>query len=134
MSLAWRPDLARKPSPASGRAILEAVFGVGSASADLQDGIESLEYWRERSRRLSWYRFRARREARVMAQRWERRVRCALFSQRGVPFETRVSAGMLVVGLRLQRMRSRLKALLVTTAVASIAVLVTLPAIVDRLI
>ena len=97
---------------------------------DLRDGLESLEYWRERSRQLSWYRFRARREARDMAERWERRVRAALFSQRGVPFDARVSAGLLVVRLGLRRMGSRVKALVITAAFAFGAGLVML----DRLL
>src|SRR3954447_17036592 len=41
------------------------------STVDLRDGVESLEYWRKRSRRLSWYRVRARREAKLMTRRWE---------------------------------------------------------------
>ena len=37
-----------------------------------------------------------------MTERWERRVRAALFSQRGVPMATRVSAGLLLARMRLQ--------------------------------
>ena len=72
------------------------------APPDLRDGLESLEYWRERAKRLSWYRVRARREARLMTERWERRVRAALFSQRGVPMGTRIAAGVLLARMRLQ--------------------------------
>jgi hypothetical protein len=75
------------------------------APPDLSDGVESLEYWRDRSKRLSWYRIRARREARLMTERWERRVRAALLSQRGVPVGSRVSAALLLARIRLQRLR-----------------------------
>src|SRR5258705_13832294 len=53
------------------------------APPDLSDGVESLEYWRARSKRLSWYRIRARREAQLMTQRWERRGGGAVPSPRG---------------------------------------------------
>jgi hypothetical protein len=33
------------------------------APPDLDDGVQSLDYWRGRSRRLPWYRWGARREA-----------------------------------------------------------------------
>jgi hypothetical protein len=74
------------------------------APPDLRDGVESLEYWRDRAKRLSWYRIRARREARLMTERWERRVRAALFSQRGVPVGSRVSAALLLARIRWQRL------------------------------
>jgi hypothetical protein len=72
------------------------------APPDLSDGVQSLAYWRERSRRLSWYRIRARREAERMTRRWEQRVRAALVSQRGVPLAVRASAGLLVARTRLR--------------------------------
>src|SRR5438270_496032 len=44
------------------------------APPGLDDGLQSLGYWRERRRRLPWYRRRARREAELMALRWEGRL------------------------------------------------------------
>jgi len=73
------------------------------STVDLRDGVESLEYWRKRSRRLSWYRVRARREAKLMTRRWELRVREALVSQHGVSFGSRVTAGLLLARVRVQR-------------------------------
>jgi hypothetical protein len=70
---------------------------------DLRLGVDSLAYWRERRRRLSWYRVRARREASRMILTWEQRVRGALVSQRGVPIELRVSAGVLLAQTVLRR-------------------------------
>ena len=55
------------------------------APPDLEDGVQSLGYWWGRSRRLPWYRLKARREAARMTARWEQRVRAALIAQRGVP-------------------------------------------------
>ena len=40
----------------------EELLGRLLAPPDLKDGVESLEYWRRRSRQLPWYRIRARRE------------------------------------------------------------------------
>jgi hypothetical protein len=94
------------------------------APPDLQDGMESLEYWRDRSKRLAWYRLRARREAKLMAVRWEQRVRLALLSQRGVPWGARISAGLLLGRMSLQRLRFR-TALVVMGVIA--AALVILP-------
>ena len=87
------------------------------STVDLTEGMESLEYWRNRSRRLSWYRFAARHEAKLMARRWEERLRDAVLSQRGVSFGSRVSAGMLLARISLQRLRFR-TVLLVVTGVA----------------
>ena len=70
---------------------------------DLADGIESLRYWRERRRRLPWYRMSARREATRMTVRWERRLTAALVAQRGVPIADRLNAGLLVAHTRLRR-------------------------------
>ena len=70
---------------------------------ELGDGVEALDFWRQRSQRLPWYRVRARREATRMTLRWERRVRRALVSQRGVPVGTRASAGLLVARIRFRR-------------------------------
>jgi hypothetical protein len=73
------------------------------APPDLHDGVESLAYWHDRRRRLSWHRLRARREAARMIGRWEERVGGALLSQAGVPIATRASAGLLLARIRLLR-------------------------------
>jgi hypothetical protein len=73
----------------------------------LEDGIESLDYWSRRSRRLPWYRIRARREAVRMTVRWEQRVGAALLSRRGVPLDSRILAGALVARTRLARWTRR---------------------------
>ena|SRR3954449_3358543 len=90
-------------------------------TVDLRDGIESLEYWRGRRRRLSWYRFGARREAKLMTRRWEQRVREAMVSQRGVSFAWRIAAGLLLVRVRVQRIPFRTA--LWTLAAVAIAVM-----------
>jgi hypothetical protein len=77
------------------------------AAPDLGDGVESLQYWRDRAQRLPWYKIGARREAKLMTRRWEQRVRAALFSQRGVAFRSRLSAGLLLGQVGLQRVRVR---------------------------
>jgi hypothetical protein len=91
-----------------------------NAPPDLGEGVESLEYWRARAKQLSWYRIRARREARVMTQRWEQRVRAALFSQRGVSIGARVSAALLLGGISVQRLR--LRTFLVAMGVVAVAI------------
>jgi hypothetical protein len=92
------------------------------APPELRDGVESLGYWRERGRRLPWYRVLARREAARMTIRWEQRVRAALVSQRGVPVALRVAAGLLVARIRLRRWsRIALIGLTATIALALIA-------------
>jgi predicted nucleic acid-binding protein len=101
------------------------------STVDLRDGIESLEYWRARSRRLSWYRFGARREAKLMTRRWEQRVREALLSQRGVPFGSRVAAGLLLARIRLRRIPFR--AALLGLAAVAIA-LMSLPVLLTVLV
>jgi hypothetical protein len=98
------------------------------STVDLRDGVESLEYWRNRSRRLSWYRVLARREAKLMTRRWEQRVREALLSQRGVSFGSRVNAGLLLARVRVQRFPFRAVAWVMAglaIAVFSIPVLLT---------
>ena len=50
---------------------------------------------------------RARREAAEMTLRWERRVRNALVSQRGVGVDIRLAAGLLVARTRLRRWSRR---------------------------
>lgn len=87
------------------------------APPDLNDGMQSLSFWRERRQRLAWYRLSARREATRMILRWEQRVRDAVLSQRGVPIAIRTSAGLLVARSRLRRW-SRRVAIAVTAAVA----------------
>jgi hypothetical protein len=57
-----------------------------------------------------------------MTLRWERRVRAALVSQRGVPVALRMSAGLLVARIRLRRWsRIALIGLTATFALALIA-------------
>jgi hypothetical protein len=92
------------------------------SAPDLADGIESLAYWHDRRRRLSWYRIRARREAARMVLRWEDRVRDAMFSQPAVPINARLSAGLLLARTHLRRWRRR--AALGLTAIAGGTVLV----------
>ena len=90
---------------------------------DLSEGLESLDYWRARRERLTWYRLGARREARLMTERWERRVRAAFFSQRGVSLRVRVSAGLMLLGMGIRRRRPRVLVRLVGIAVLAIVVL-----------
>ena len=77
------------------------------APPDLDDGVESLNYWHRRSRRLSWWRIRARREAVRMTILWEQRVGAALVSQRWTPLEVRSSAAVLVARTRVARWTRR---------------------------
>jgi hypothetical protein len=93
------------------------------AAPDLSEGIESLSYWRERRRGLSWYRVRARREAAQMIIRWERRVRQATLSQPSVPIAIRISGGLLVARTRFGRWGRR-----TAIGVTAIAVLTLLAA------
>jgi hypothetical protein len=98
------------------------------ASADLDDGVQSLDYWRRRSRRLPWYRCGARREAVRMVVCWERRVGAALVSQPRVPLEARLAAGVLLARTRLARWtrRAGIALFAVTTMVV---VLVAIPVV-----
>jgi hypothetical protein len=98
------------------------------APPDLDDGVQSLEYWRRRSRRLPWYRWGARREAMRMTVVWEHRVGEALVSQRRAPLEARLGAGVLVARARLARWTRR-AGLAVFAAVTTVAVLVAVPAV-----
>jgi hypothetical protein len=77
------------------------------APPELDDGVESLDYWHRRGRSLPWYRVRARREALRMTTLWERRVGAAVLSQRDASLEARVSAGALVARNRLGRWTRR---------------------------
>jgi hypothetical protein len=91
------------------------------APPDLGEGVEALAYWRERRRRLSWYRVGARREAAQMIRRWEERVRGALLSQPGVPMNVRLAAGLLVAQVQLRRWSRRI--LIGVTAVISVTLM-----------
>jgi len=102
----------------------EQLLGRLLAPPDLHDGVESLSYWSRRSRRLPWYRMRARREAVQMTVRWEQRVRAALVAQHRAPLEARVSAGALVVRTRLARWTRRV-GIAVLAAVTGVVALVT---------
>lgn len=99
------------------------------APPDLEDGVQSLEYWGGRSRRLPWYRLSARREAARMTARWEQRVRAALIAQRGVPAAIRLSAGLVVAQTRLGRWTRRARLVALTTVAVVVGGLVTLVAI-----
>jgi hypothetical protein len=85
----------------------EQLLGRLLGPPDLDDGVESLDYWHRRCRRLSWWRIRARREAARMTIRWEQRVRAALVSQHWTPLEARTSAAVLVARTRLARWTRR---------------------------
>jgi hypothetical protein len=98
------------------------------APPDLDDGVQSLDYWRRRSRRLPWYRWGARREAVRMIVRWEHRVGQALVSQRRARLEVRLAAGVLVARTRLARW-SRRAGIVVFVAVTTVVVLVAVPAV-----
>ncbi len=98
------------------------------APPDLDDGIQSLGYWRERSRRLPWYQLSARREAASMTVRWEQRVGAALLAQRGAPAAVRLSAGLLVARTRLWRWGRRARMAVVAAAAVALT-LVAIPAV-----
>jgi hypothetical protein len=85
----------------------EQLLGELLAPPDLDDGVESLNYWHRRCRRLSWWRIRARREAVRMTILWEQRVGAALVSQRWTPLEVRSSAAVLVARTRVARWTRR---------------------------
>ncbi len=98
------------------------------APPDLDDGVQSLEYWRRRSRQLPWYRVRARREAVRMTVRWEQRVGAALVSQHRAPLEARLAAGAVVARTRLARWTRR-AGIVVMATVTTVVVLVAVPAL-----
>jgi len=77
------------------------------APPDLEDGVESLDYWHRRRRRLPWYRIRARREAERMTVRWEQRVGAALVSEHRASLEARFRAGVLIARTRMARWTRR---------------------------
>jgi hypothetical protein len=101
----------------------EQLLGRLLAPPNLHDGIESLDFWSRRSRRLPWYRIRARREAVQMTVLWEQRVGAALLSQRRASLEARVVAGALVARTRMTRWtrRAGMAVLLVVTGVIVLA-------------
>jgi hypothetical protein len=107
----------------------EQLLGRLLAPPDLDDGVESLDYWSWRSSRLAWYRIRAHREAVRMTARWQERVGAALVSQHRVPLEARVVAGALVARTRLARWTRR-AGIAVLAAVTAVVVLVTVPVVV----
>jgi hypothetical protein len=81
----------------------EQLLGRLLAPPDLDDGVGSLDYWHRRCRKLSWWRFRARREAVRMTVRWEERVGAAVISQHWTPLDARASAAVLLARTRLAR-------------------------------
>jgi hypothetical protein len=98
------------------------------APPDLDDGVESLEYWRRRRQRLPWYRIRARRETTRMIVLWEQRVGAAILSQHRAPLETRVAAGVLVAHTRLARWTRRAGIAVLATVTFVIVILAVLAA------
>jgi len=91
---------------------------------ELDDGVESLDYWHRRGRRLAWYQFAARREAVRMTTLWERRVGEAALSQRHASLEARLSAGALVARTRFGRWTRRMSFAVMAT-LTTVFVLVT---------
>lgn len=102
----------------------EQLLGGLLAPVALDDGIESLGYWSRRSRRLPWYRIRARREAVRMTVLWEQRVGAALVSRHRASLEVRVRAGGLVARTRMARWTRR-AGIAVLAAVLGVVVLGT---------
>ena len=103
----------------------EQLLGRLLGPPDLDDGVESLTCWSQRSRRLAWYRIRARREAVRMTVRWEQRVGAALVSQQRASLEARVLAGALVAKTRVARWTRR-AGIAVLTAVTAVVVIGTI--------
>jgi hypothetical protein len=98
------------------------------APPELDDGVESLDYWHRRGRRLPWYRFGARREAVRMTALWERRVGAAVLSQeQRASLDARLSAGALVARTRVGRWmrRARFAVLATMTSVFIVVTVVT---------
>lgn len=99
----------------------EQLLGRLLAPPALDDGVESLAFWSRRSRRLPWYRFRARREAVRMTVLWEQRVGAALVSHRA-SLEARILAGGLIARTRFARWARR-AGIVVVAAVTAVVVL-----------
>jgi hypothetical protein len=105
----------------------------GEPICSLDEGIEALDYWRSRRERLPWRRRRERREADLMIQNWERRVRLAVLRDERAPVADRLEGGWLVVRTHARihgrRWRRRLSVVFLTftaMAGASFAALVGL--------
>ena len=113
----------------------EQLLGRLLSPPDLHDGVQSLDYWNRRSRRLPWYRMRARREAVRMTVRWEQRVRAALVAQHRAPLDARVFAGALLVRTRLARWTRRawIVVLASVTGVLALATVSTVAALIALL-
>jgi hypothetical protein len=104
------------------------------APPDLDDGLESLLYWRGRRERLSWYRRRARREAAQMTAVWERRVRAALLHQRAVPFAMRLEGARLIAtGVMTRWRRSWVRLAVATLVVLTLAPVLALDLVLKAL-
>ena len=71
-----------------------------SLACDFGDGVEALEYWRTRRARLAWHKRAARREADLMIDSWERRLRYAVLLDPALPLGQRIEGGLLVVRTR----------------------------------
>jgi hypothetical protein len=93
---------------------------------ELEDGVESLTFWRRRLRRLPWYRRGARREAARMVHTWERRVGEALLSPGPATVQARLGAARLVAAGPLRRFSRALAG----TAAALTAIVVLVPTLV----
>ena len=106
----------------------EQLLGRLLAPSDLEDGVESLDFWSRRRRQLPWYRLRARREAVWMTLRWEQRVSAALVAQHRVPLEARVFAAALVARTRLARWTRRV-GIVALAGVTAAVVLLTIPVV-----
>ena len=105
------------------------------APPDLGEGIEALGYWRQRHRRLPWYRRSARREAERMTIQWEQRVGAALVSRRAAAPGLLVSGGLLLARSRLGRWTQRARVVLVAGfAICAVLVAAIAAAVVDFLI
>jgi hypothetical protein len=94
----------------------------------LGDGIESLDYWQSRRRRLAWYNIRARREAKQMAVRWEDRLREAILSPSALPITARLSGGLLLARTQIGRWKRR-AVIGASVAVAAALMMVVVPLI-----
>jgi hypothetical protein len=60
------------PSRSEARAVESEIAAINRPP--VAEAREALTYWRTRESRLPWYRWEARREARVMASRWRERL------------------------------------------------------------
>lgn len=109
----------------------EQLLGRLLAPPALDDGVESLDYWNRRSRRLPWYRILARREAVRMTVLWEQRVGAALVSHHRAPLEARILAGALIARTRMARWTRRagiavLAAVMAVVMLGTVSIVATL--------